>query len=123
MINFRNISEENLQYLNVDQALADIAYFIQEKKRELGKENAKVIVFGGSYAGNMAVWARLKYPHLIQVKVFLFFDVNLFHMKSKLCYLILYRVLWLAVLQYTQKLIFMVYIVIFFSEPLSINLD
>ncbi|XP_035739190.1 thymus-specific serine protease-like [Vespa mandarinia] len=62
----QNISEENLQYLNVDQALADIAYFIEKMKQNLGKENAKVIVFGGSYAGNMAVWARLKYPHLIQ---------------------------------------------------------
>lgn len=122
MINFRNISEENLQYLNVDQALADIAYFIEEKKRELGKENAKVIVFGGSYAGNMAVWARLKYPHLIQVKVF-FFRCKRVLYKVKLCYLILYRVPWLAVLRYTQKLIFMVNIVIFFSESLSISLD
>lgn len=73
MINFRDTSEENLQYLSVDQALADVAYFIEKMKKKLGKENARVIVFGGSYAGNMAVWARLKYPHLIQVKVFLFF--------------------------------------------------
>jgi hypothetical protein len=30
-------------------------------------------VFGGSYAGNMAAWARLKYPHLIQVLYALLF--------------------------------------------------
>ncbi|KAK2587879.1 hypothetical protein KPH14_003976 [Odynerus spinipes] len=59
-------SEENLQYLNIDQALADVAYFIETKKKELGVEDATVIVFGGSYAGNMAAWSRLKYPHLIQ---------------------------------------------------------
>lgn len=59
-------SEENLQYLNIDQALADVAYFIEAKKKELGVKDAVVIVFGGSYAGNMAAWSRLKYPHLIQ---------------------------------------------------------
>jgi len=37
------------------------------KKKEKNLENSTVIVFGGSYAGNMAAWARLKYPHLIQV--------------------------------------------------------
>lgn len=56
----------NLQYLNVDQSLADLAYFIKTKKKEKNLEKSPVIVFGGSYAGNMAAWARLKYPHLIQ---------------------------------------------------------
>ncbi|KAL6442248.1 hypothetical protein ACFW04_002486 [Cataglyphis niger] len=63
----KDISTENLQYLNVDQALADLAYFIETKKKEKNLEKSTVIVFGGSYAGNMAAWARLKYPHLIQV--------------------------------------------------------
>lgn len=53
--------------MNSDQALADLAYFIETKKKERNLENSTVIVFGGSYAGNMAAWARLKYPHLIQV--------------------------------------------------------
>lgn len=64
---FRDTSADNLRYLNVDQALADLAYFIETKKKEKNLENSPVIVFGGSYAGNMAAWARLKYPHLIQV--------------------------------------------------------
>ncbi|XP_011702434.1 PREDICTED: putative serine protease F56F10.1 [Wasmannia auropunctata] len=55
-----------MQYLNVDQALADLAYFIETKKEENNLEKSIVIVVGGSYAGNMAAWARLKYPHLIQ---------------------------------------------------------
>ncbi|XP_012522919.1 putative serine protease K12H4.7 [Monomorium pharaonis] len=62
----KDISTENLQYLNVDQALADLAYFIETKKKEKDLEKSIVIVVGGSYAGNMAAWARLKYPHLIQ---------------------------------------------------------
>lgn len=59
--------------MNVDQALADLAYFIETKKKEMNLEKSPVIVFGGSYAGNMAAWARLKYPHLIQVLIGHFF--------------------------------------------------
>ena len=67
MIFFSDTSPENLQYLSVDQALADVAFFIETKKKEnVNLTNSTVIVFGGSYAGNMAAWARLKYPHLIQ---------------------------------------------------------
>ncbi|XP_076286949.1 putative serine protease K12H4.7 isoform X2 [Lasioglossum baleicum] len=61
-----DLASKNLQYLSVDQALADLAYFIETKKQEKAFQNSVVVVFGGSYAGNMAAWARLKYPHLIQ---------------------------------------------------------
>lgn len=61
-----DLDSKNLQYLSVDQALADLAYFIETKKKQEAFQNSVVIVFGGSYAGNMAAWARLKYPHLIQ---------------------------------------------------------
>lgn len=64
---------DNMQYLSVDQALADIAYFVDYQKNKRNISNSTVIVFGGSYAGNMATWVRIKYPHLIQVKVNLFF--------------------------------------------------
>ena len=63
---FRDTSSRNLQYLSVDQALADLAYFIETRKRDENLRNSKVIVFGGSYAGNVATWVRLKYPHLVQ---------------------------------------------------------
>ncbi|KAK3907645.1 Putative serine protease K12H4.7 [Frankliniella fusca] len=64
------LSSENLQFLSADQALADLAYFIEYliKKGDL-KEGQKVMVFGGSYPGNLAAWARLKYPHLIHAAV------------------------------------------------------
>nr|CAH7720380.1 unnamed protein product [Callosobruchus chinensis] len=61
-----NLSTENLQYLTSEQALADIAYFIEEMnvKYELAP-NVKWIAFGGSYPGSLAAWARQKYPHLV----------------------------------------------------------
>ncbi|XP_052130437.1 putative serine protease K12H4.7 isoform X1 [Frankliniella occidentalis] len=65
-----DLSSANLQYLSADQALADLAYFIEYliQKGDL-KEGQKVAVFGGSYPGNLAAWARLKYPHLIHAAV------------------------------------------------------
>lgn len=55
-----------MRYLSTSQALADLATVIisMNKKHEL-PENTKWIVFGGSYAGNLAAWMRLKYPHLV----------------------------------------------------------
>jgi pimeloyl-ACP methyl ester carboxylesterase len=52
-------SDKNLVYLTSDQALADLDYFIKAKKEEYSID--KVIVFGGSYAGNLAAWYREKY--------------------------------------------------------------
>lgn len=63
-----DISTPNLQYLSSRQALADIAQFITYfKKLYLFQylQNSSVIVFGGSYAGSLAAWARSRYPYLI----------------------------------------------------------
>ncbi|KAF6157158.1 hypothetical protein GIB67_041619 [Kingdonia uniflora] len=53
-----------LGYLSASQALADAATLITELKRNLSAENCPVIVFGGLYAGELAIWFRLKYPHI-----------------------------------------------------------
>ncbi|XP_068084331.1 putative serine protease F56F10.1 [Anabrus simplex] len=50
-------------YLSSEQALADIAYFIEYHKKFY--PNSPWIVNGCSYAGNLATWMRLKYPHLV----------------------------------------------------------
>lgn len=65
-----DISTDNLKWLTPDQALADLAYFIEYliEKGEVQK-GQKLAVFGGSYPGNLAAWARLKYPHLIHAAV------------------------------------------------------
>jgi len=61
-----DLSTPNLIYLNSEQALADLAYFIvaMNEKYELG-ESTKWIAFGGSYPGSLAAWLREKYGHLV----------------------------------------------------------
>lgn len=57
-------SVPNLKWLSSEQALADLANFITTMKQKLKMPTAKVIVFGGSYPGNLAAWFRLKYPQI-----------------------------------------------------------
>lgn len=61
----KNTSTKNLKYLTTDQALADLAHFITVTRKTIpGLENSKVFLMGGSYAGTVVTWFRLKYPHL-----------------------------------------------------------
>ncbi|XP_044588209.1 putative serine protease K12H4.7 [Cotesia glomerata] len=62
----QDLSIKNLVYLTSEQALADLAYFI-EGMTHLHQIPAgtKFIVFGGSYPGSLAAWMRVKYPHLV----------------------------------------------------------
>ncbi|VDO20250.1 unnamed protein product [Haemonchus placei] len=60
-----DLSVKNLQYLNSRQAIEDIATFIQTMNNKFKLNNPKWIVFGGSYAGSLALWARQKYPEMI----------------------------------------------------------
>lgn len=54
-----------MRFLNVDQALADLAHFIIELKSTTpGMENSPVILVGASYSASMVTWFRQKYPHL-----------------------------------------------------------
>ncbi|XP_055921970.1 putative serine protease K12H4.7 [Eupeodes corollae] len=61
-----DLQTENLQYLNVKQALADLAHFIRTVKSTTpGMENSKVILTGGSYSATMVTWFKRLYPDLI----------------------------------------------------------
>ncbi|XP_045765696.1 putative serine protease K12H4.7 isoform X1 [Maniola jurtina] len=62
---YKNFTTENLRFLNVDQALADLAYFIKEVKQTPRFANSKVVLYGGSYAANMVLWFKQRYPHLV----------------------------------------------------------
>lgn len=53
---------ENLSYLNTEQALADIAYFLGTMNKD--KPDRNTIVIGGSYPGALSAWFRERYPHI-----------------------------------------------------------
>ncbi|XP_072396390.1 putative serine protease F56F10.1 isoform X1 [Diabrotica undecimpunctata] len=61
-----DLSTENLVYLTSQQALSDLAFFIEAMNEQHNlTPDVKWIVFGGSYPGNLAAWVRQKYPHLV----------------------------------------------------------
>ena len=63
-----SLNIENLAFLNSEQAIADLAYFISEMKAQNRygiTENTKWIAISGSYPGALAAWVRYKYPHLV----------------------------------------------------------
>jgi pimeloyl-ACP methyl ester carboxylesterase len=52
-----------LSYLSVEQAMEDVAAFIEFVRGECGDPgNCTVAVVGSSYGGSLAAWFRLKYP-------------------------------------------------------------
>ncbi|KAJ6628026.1 putative serine protease F56F10.1 [Pseudolycoriella hygida] len=60
-------SNANLRFLNTEQALADVAHFVEHVTSEEvspGGSNSSVIVIGGHYSASLAIWFRQKYPHL-----------------------------------------------------------
>ncbi|KAF5285119.1 hypothetical protein FQA39_LY16808 [Lamprigera yunnana] len=63
-----DFSPEELKYLQIEQALEDLAYFIDHFKQENPKyRNAKVIVHGCSYPGMLVTWLRLRFPHVVDI--------------------------------------------------------
>lgn len=60
-------SLDNMKFLTINEALADLAYFInwckQEKLYGISEKNPWITI-GGSYPGALSAWFRYKYPHL-----------------------------------------------------------
>lgn len=59
---FDSWKTENLRYLTSEQALSDIAIFLEKVNAD--KPDREVIVVGGSYPGALSAWFRERYPHL-----------------------------------------------------------
>eukprot|EP00939_MAST-03C_sp_MAST-3C-sp1_P002189 g2189.t1 len=58
-----NVSNSDLKYLSVEQALADHAALVAHVKASVpGASDSKVVAIGGSYGGMQSSWARMKYP-------------------------------------------------------------
>ena len=62
-----SFSIENMALLNSEQALRDLAHFIEvmKKEKKFGIGNNPWISVGGSYPGALSAWFRYKYPHLV----------------------------------------------------------
>lgn len=64
-----DLTTENMKYCNHNQALADLANFVDMQGKAMNLTEEKWITFGGSYPGMMAGWARLKFPTAIYASV------------------------------------------------------
>uniref|UniRef100_A0A914RR23 Uncharacterized protein n=1 Tax=Parascaris equorum TaxID=6256 RepID=A0A914RR23_PAREQ len=58
---------KNLGFLTSTQAMGDFAKFLPYFKASVlnCSSDTPVIAFGGSYGGMLAVWFRIKYPHIV----------------------------------------------------------
>lgn len=62
---FEELTAQNLKFLTSDQALADLAYFIETYIHDnYHGKRPTVLVVGGSYPGTLSSYFRLKYPHI-----------------------------------------------------------
>lgn len=61
---FADLTTENLKYLDLDSAIEDLARFQRHMMEDRGF-NGKWISFGGSYAGTLSAFYRLKHPELV----------------------------------------------------------
>lgn len=63
-----NLTLENLQYLTIEQTLADIYDFVDYARHDLaGNPDASVILIGSNYAGALAVWYHKLYPGTVSI--------------------------------------------------------
>lgn len=61
-----SLDNYNITFLTSQQALADLAHFVTFARKVYNMTDAnKWIAYGGSYAGSLSAWFRLKYPKLV----------------------------------------------------------
>merc|ERR1740121_1331262 len=56
---------KHLQYLTMEQAMADYAALIRDVTARWDTADSAVIGFGGSYGGMLSAWLRMKYPQTL----------------------------------------------------------
>ncbi|XP_031330176.1 putative serine protease K12H4.7 [Photinus pyralis] len=64
----KDFSTEKLRYLQMEQALEDLAYFIEHFKLTTpGLANSTVVIRGCSYPGMLVTWMRVRFPHIVDI--------------------------------------------------------
>lgn len=61
---FKELSTQNLKYLNTRYAVKDLANFVEYGREKLGLKG-KWVAFGGSYPGSLSAYFREKLPNLV----------------------------------------------------------
>jgi Serine carboxypeptidase S28 len=62
---FSNLTQEDLSFLTIKQALLDIANFAQiQKTKEPELYSGPWVLYGSGYSANLASWARAQFPDL-----------------------------------------------------------
>ena len=64
-----SLDKGNVQFLTLENILMDNARLIEVVKQRFDAQNQPVVVFGGSYSGQVAAWMRMKFPSLVQAGV------------------------------------------------------
>jgi hypothetical protein len=55
-------TNDNLELLTVEQALADLHYFLGWIKSEYQTASSRAVIIGGSYSGALSSWYKITYP-------------------------------------------------------------
>ncbi|XP_043575891.1 uncharacterized protein LOC122564766 isoform X2 [Chiloscyllium plagiosum] len=61
----KSYERSNMEFLTVEQALADYVVLITKLKSDLDAKSCAVIAFGGSYGGMLSAYMRIKYPNVV----------------------------------------------------------
>ncbi|XP_078406445.1 uncharacterized protein LOC144685616 isoform X2 [Cetorhinus maximus] len=61
----KSYEKSNIEFLTVEQAVADYVVLITKLKADLDAKNCAVIAFGGSYGGMLSAYMRIKYPNVV----------------------------------------------------------
>jgi len=62
-----DFSAQAMEYLTMENAIADYAVFMTAMKKKYDLPNARVVVFGGSYGGILAALCRIHYPAIFDM--------------------------------------------------------
>jgi len=64
---FLKANAQEFEYLSIDQILSDIVAIISDHQERYCNGKCRILATGNGYAGSLATWLRVKYPHIVDV--------------------------------------------------------